>query len=45
MDTPSDAYETLTAREREILQMTAEGRTSQEIGEKLILVLSLNPSF
>ena len=35
MDTPSDAYETLTAREREILQMTVEGQTSQEIGEKL----------
>ncbi len=25
-DTPSDTYETLTPREREILQMTAEGR-------------------
>ena len=37
MDTPSDAYETLTAREREILQMTAEGRTSQEIGDKLMI--------
>ena len=36
-DTPSDAYETLTAREREILQMTVEGRTSQEIGEKLMI--------
>jgi DNA-binding NarL/FixJ family response regulator len=35
MDTPSDVYETLTAREREILQMTAEGRTSREIGDKL----------
>jgi len=34
-DTPSDAYETLTMREREIFQMTAEGRTSQEIGDKL----------
>ncbi len=34
-DTPSDAYETLTTREREIFQMTAEGRTSQEVGEKL----------
>ena len=33
--TPSDAYESLTAREREILQMTVEGRTSAEIGEKL----------
>jgi DNA-binding NarL/FixJ family response regulator len=34
-DTPPDAYETLTAREREIFQMTVEGRTSQEIGKKL----------
>ena len=37
MDTPSDAYETLTTREREILQMTVEGGTSQEIGEKLMI--------
>jgi two-component system, NarL family, response regulator NreC len=37
MDTPSDAYETLTTREREILQLTAEGRTSQEIGDKLMI--------
>lgn len=37
MDTPSDAYETLTTREREIFQMTAEGRTSQEIGDKLTI--------
>lgn len=35
VDAPGDLYETLTAREREILQMTAEGRTSREIGEKL----------
>jgi two-component system, NarL family, response regulator NreC len=35
--TPLDAYETLTAREREILQMTVEGRTSAEIGERLII--------
>lgn len=34
-DTPADAYETLTAREREIFQMTVEGLTSQAIGEKL----------
>jgi len=34
-DTPSDTYETLTTREREVLQMTAEGLTSQEIGDKL----------
>ena len=36
-DTPPDAYETLTAREREIFQMTVEGLTSQEIGEKLMI--------
>ena len=36
-DTPPDPYETLTAREREIFQMTVEGRTSQEIGEKLMI--------
>lgn len=35
VDTALDAYETLTAREREILQMTAEGRTSHEVGGKL----------
>ncbi len=34
-DAPKDVYETLTAREREILQMTVEGRTSAEIGDKL----------
>ena len=28
---------TLTNREREIFQMTAEGRTSQEIGDKLMI--------
>jgi len=37
MDIPSDTYETLTTREREILQMTAEGRTSKEIGDKLMI--------
>jgi DNA-binding NarL/FixJ family response regulator len=36
-DTPPDVYDTLTAREREIFQMTVEGRTSQEIGEKLMI--------
>jgi DNA-binding NarL/FixJ family response regulator len=36
-DTPLDAYKTLTAREREILQMTVEGRTSVEVGEKLMI--------
>jgi DNA-binding NarL/FixJ family response regulator len=35
--TPLDAYETLTRREREILQMTVEGRTSAEIGERLMI--------
>ncbi|HTX92311.1 MAG TPA: response regulator transcription factor [Anaerolineales bacterium] len=34
-DIPSDAYRTLTAREREILQLTVEGLTSGEIGKKL----------
>jgi len=36
-DRTSDAYDSLTTREREILQMTAEGWTSQEIGEKLVI--------
>ncbi len=36
-DTPTDPYESLTAREREILQMTAEGLTSAEIGRKLMI--------
>ena len=31
----ADGYETLTSREREILQMTAEGLTSLEIADKL----------
>ncbi len=34
-DAPLDLYQSLTAREREILQMAAEGRSSIEIGEKL----------
>ena len=37
IDMPSDAYETLTTREREILQMTVEGQTSQEVGDKLTI--------
>jgi two-component system, NarL family, response regulator NreC len=37
MSAPSDAYKTLTTREREILQMTVEGCTSQEIGDKLMI--------
>lgn len=35
VEAPGDLYETLTAREREILQMTAEGQTSREIADKL----------
>jgi two-component system response regulator NreC len=35
MEIPSDDYETLTTREREVFQMTAEGLTSMEIAEKL----------
>lgn len=34
-DTPLDLYQSLTTREREILQMVAEGRSSSEVGEKL----------
>jgi DNA-binding NarL/FixJ family response regulator len=34
-DAPLDLYQTLTTREREILQMAAEGSSSTEIGEKL----------
>jgi DNA-binding NarL/FixJ family response regulator len=34
-DTPLDLYQTLTTREREILQMAAEGSSSAEIGDKL----------
>lgn len=33
----TDMYETLTTREREVLQMTAEGKSSTEIGDKLII--------
>jgi len=33
----SDRYDTLTEREREVLQLTAEGYTSREIGEKLFI--------
>jgi DNA-binding NarL/FixJ family response regulator len=32
-----DPYETLTAREREVLQLVAEGHTSQQIGEMLVI--------
>lgn len=34
-EAPLDLYQTLTTREREILQMAAEGRSSTEIGNKL----------
>jgi len=34
---PSDTYETLTTREREVFQMTVEGLTSREIGKKLMI--------
>lgn len=33
--TPLDAYETLTTREREVLQLAAEGRTAAEIAQAL----------
>lgn len=36
-DTIPDMYETLTTREREVLQMTAEGKSSSEIGEALMI--------
>lgn len=32
-----DAYETLSARERQVLQLVAEGHTSAEIGERLFI--------
>lgn len=34
---PHDPYELLTAREREVLQMAAEGRTSVEIASRLFI--------
>ena len=36
-DAPEDPYESLTTREREVLQMVAEGRTSAEIAERLFI--------
>lgn len=36
-DTLRDPYELLTTREREILQMAAEGMSSTEMGEKLVI--------
>jgi DNA-binding NarL/FixJ family response regulator len=37
VDAPADSYETLTPREREILQMTAEGLSSANVGSKLAI--------
>jgi DNA-binding NarL/FixJ family response regulator len=34
---PVDPYDTLTAREREILQMTAESQSSAEVGRRLFI--------
>lgn len=34
---PSPMYETLTSREREVFQMAAEGKSSSEIGEALVI--------
>lgn len=36
-DAPEDPYETLSNREREVLQLVAEGRTSAEIAERLFI--------
>jgi DNA-binding NarL/FixJ family response regulator len=36
-EAPLDTYQTLTTREREILQLTAEGESSTEIGEILAI--------
>ena len=35
--TPLDPYHTLTAREREVLQMTAEGQSGTEIAQRLFI--------
>lgn len=35
VDAPADRYDTLTDREREVLQLTAEGHSGPEIGERL----------
>lgn len=36
-DVPEDPYEMLTTREREVLKMVAEGRTSTEIADRLFI--------
>jgi len=36
-DAVSDAYDTLTVREREVLHMTARGHTSAQIAERLFI--------
>ncbi|HAV77804.1 MAG TPA: DNA-binding response regulator [Anaerolineae bacterium] len=36
-ETPLDLYQTLTKREREILQMTVEGKTSSDMAKKLVI--------
>jgi len=36
-DAPEDPYDSLTSREREVLQLVAEGRTSAEIAERLFI--------
>lgn len=37
LDIPMDAYETLSDREREVLQLTAEGLSSTQIAERLFI--------
>ena len=36
-DAPMDTYQSLTAREREVLQLSVEGKSSTEIGDKLAI--------